>query len=69
MSKYRKVNTINLVAGIFLVLFGMVALIYAANPASQIFFVLLFVFTGGYEIGKYMIMRHNEPRKSKLGSF
>jgi hypothetical protein len=55
----RKTGVINLVVGIVLLLLGITAMISispnisTANLTGQLGFILLFVFVGGYEIGKY----------------
>lgn len=75
MSDYRKASAVNLVVGIGLILFS-IGLITPLAPIAnlnlgnsginleeQIFFLLVFVFVGGYEIGKYAEMR-GELRKN-----
>ncbi len=63
MFAYHNKSRINLVVGILSILFGLIGLIYGANLGSKIIISLFFTFFGGYEIGKYEEMRHNESRK------
>ena len=70
MSKdVRKTGVINLVVGIVLLLLGigtMVSIspsISAVNLAGPLDLVLLFIFVGGYEIGKYAERRYNSRMK------
>jgi|WetSurMetagenome_2_1015567.scaffolds.fasta_scaffold346154_2 hypothetical protein len=60
MSNIRKSNAVNLVVGLVLVLIGIRALMSIIGPnapsaslAGEGIFVLLFIFVGGYETGKY----------------
>ena len=65
MSKYpRKAGTINLVAGIILVLLALAGMISLSvnNVSGSIIVIFLFVFTGGYEIGKFMKNRNSKPK-------
>ena len=69
MSNYlRKAGAINLVVGIALILLGIGSMISiisrnisGANLGGSMSLVLLFVFLGGYETGKYAEMRHSKP--------
>ncbi len=58
MPIYRKANKVNLVVGIALILAGILAMIFPANPASGVILGLLFSSFGGYEVGKYEERRH-----------
>ncbi len=58
MPIYRKANKVNLVVGIALILAGILAMIFPANPASGVILGLLFSSFGGYEVGKYKERRH-----------
>ncbi len=67
MPNFRKANRVNLVVGIVLILVGIIAMIYPANPASGIILGSLFTSFGGYEVGKYEESRHVN-RETNLGS-
>lgn len=60
----RKAGTINLVAGIILILLALAGTISVSksNISGSIIVIFLFFFMGGYEIGKYA---ENRQSKSK----
>ena len=71
MSKSRRIH---LIVGVALILFSF-GLIFPIAPlfnlyfdnsgitlGMQIFFLLAFVFVGGYEIGKYAEIHHNQQK-------
>ncbi len=76
MSNRRRASGIHLIVGVALLLFSVGLITPLAPLASlnfdksginlgqQIFFLLVFVFIGGYEIGKY-VQIHGELRESK----
>ncbi len=67
MPVYRKANKVNLAVGIASILVGIMAMIFPANPASEVVLGLLFSSFGGYEVGKYEERRHAN-REINLGS-
>jgi len=65
MSNYpRKTGIINLVAGIILVLLALAGMISLSmnNISGSIIVIFVFVFMGGYEIGKYTENRHSKSK-------
>ena len=78
MPNYRKLRPINLIAGVSLILLS-IGLITPIAPlfsltfdnsgiplGLQILFLLVFIFIGGYEIGKYEAIRATNNRRISL---
>jgi hypothetical protein len=74
MPNYRKLSPINLIAGVALILLS-IGLLTPIAPlfsltfdnsgiplGSQILFLLVFIFVGGYEIGKYEAIHHEQSK-------
>jgi Na+(H+)/acetate symporter ActP len=70
MTNSRKACTINLLAGLVLILLGMGGIINIAFTSLSslglfwaMIFLALLVLLGGYEAGKYTEMRHEQPKE------
>jgi hypothetical protein len=70
MTNYRKASTINLVAGVALIVLGMVGIanlaitsLSSSNLFWAMIFLSVFVLMGGYEAGKYAEMRHERQKE------
>ena len=70
MTTHRKASTINLVAGVSLLVLGIVGItnLVITSPSSSnlfwaVIFLSIFVFIGGYETGKYAEMRHESKKE------
>ncbi len=68
----RRVNALNLVVGIILVLIGIGALIPIISPntpvaslAGEAILALIFIFVGGYETGKYAENNYAKSQKKE----